>query len=124
MVFLEKEISLGDRDVVGVNAPVLTSARGQACELGNGTPDGGCGNRGVEMFGSTLLCERHAKEVEARERNEHWEEVNVYLNMWTKVAYARGNETLLRLLRYARLEARGDRECERKALERAIETGR
>lgn len=110
--------------MVDVDAPVPTSVRGQACRFGNGTPDGACGNRGVERFGSTLLCERHIKEVEARERKEHWEEVDTYLSMWTRVAHARGNETLLRLLRYARLEALSDRECERQALERAVETGR
>ena len=89
-----------------------------------GTPDGGCDSRGVDRYGSTLLCERHVKEVEARERKDHWEEIDIYLNMWTKIAHARGNEMLLRLLRCAQLEARGDREYERKALERAIEAGR
>ena len=89
-----------------------------------GKPDGGCDSLGVDRYGSTLLCERHVKEVEARERKDHWEEIDIYLNMWTKIAHARGNEMLLRLLRCAQLEARGDREFERKALERAIEAGR
>jgi hypothetical protein len=68
----------------------------------------------VAEFGCVLLCELHIKEVEARKQREHWEEVDLYLNMWLKIAHARSNVTLLRLLRYAQLEAEAEREYEHK----------
>lgn len=106
----------------GSGGPV--SAKRVTCAFGSDLPDDGCGNLGVAQFGCVLLCERHVEEVEARERREHWEEVDLYLNMWLKIAHARSNVTLSRLLRYARLEAKVEREYERKALVRAIRAGR
>jgi hypothetical protein len=114
---------LGSLDAMNGNTRVPASPKGHTCGFGNGIPDGDCGGQGVEMFGSILLCERHLKEAEARERKDHREEVDIYLSMWAKIAQARGNETLLRLLRYAQIEARTDRMYERRAQERAISAG-
>jgi hypothetical protein len=115
---------LSDRGAVGTDADVLRSEKRPSCTFGSHLPNGGCGNPAVAEFGRVLLCERHIKEVEARERREHWEEVDLYLNMWLKIAHARSNATLSRLLRYAQLEAKAEREYERKALERAVKAGR
>lgn len=78
----------------------------------------------MAWFGHVLLCERHIKEAEAREQREHWEEVNLYLDLWDKVAHARENTTLSRLLRYARLEAQTDKEFARESIEKAVKSGR
>lgn len=94
----------------GASGPV--SAKRAPCAFGSDLPDEGCKNPGVAQFGCVLLCERHVEEVEARERREHWEEVDLYLNMWLKISHARGNVTLSRLLRYAQLEAKAEREYE------------
>lgn len=75
-------------------------------------------------FGRTLLCERHAEEIESGVRADHWEKVHLYLDLWLKVATARENETLARLLRYTRLEARVERDLERQALESEARNGR
>lgn len=48
----------------------------------------------------------------ARDRQEHWEEVFLFLEMWNEVARAWNNDTLLRLMSYARLEAKTERDLE------------
>ena len=52
---------------------------------------------------------------EARKRQDHWTEVDLVLEMWERVAHSWDNETLQRLVRYARLEAETERESERKS---------
>ena len=52
---------------------------------------------------------------EARKRQEHWTEVELVVEMWERVARSWNNDTLMRLARYARLEAEIEREIERKA---------
>ena len=52
---------------------------------------------------------------EARKRQEHWTEVELVLEMWERVAHSWNNETLMRLARYARLEAETEMEIERKS---------
>ena len=52
---------------------------------------------------------------EARKREEHWTEVEFFFEMWDRVARSWNNETLVRLARYARLEAETEREIERRA---------
>ena len=115
---------MSDRGAVGADTDMLISAKRSPCAFGSDLPNGGCGNPGVAEFEGALLCERHIEEVEAREEREHWEEVDLYLDMWLKIARARSNATLSRFLRYAQLEARVERECERQALERAVRAGR
>ncbi len=57
-----------------------------------------------------------ARQVEeARKRQEHWTEVELVVEMWERVARSWNNDTLMRLARYARLEAETEREIERKA---------
>lgn len=111
-----------ERSAVGSVAPISTKR--DPCAFGSDLADGACTDPGVALFGRVLLCERHIEEVEAREQREHWEEVDLYLDMWLKIAHARGNETLSRLLRYAQLEAKAEREYERKSLKRAVKAGR
>ena len=115
---------MSDHIFNGPDASVSAYAKQHACGFGRDSTDGACEQRGVEEFEGLLPCERHVKEAEARERKDHWEEVDVYLSMWTKIAQARGNETLLRLLEYAQIEARTDRMHARKVLERAMGAGR
>ena len=115
---------MSDCGAVGADADMWISARRPLCAFGSELPNGGCRNPGVAEFGGVLLCERHIEEVEAREEREHWEEVDLYLDMWLKIARARSNATLSRFLRYAQLEAKVEREYERKALERAVRVGR
>lgn len=52
---------------------------------------------------------------EAQKRDEHWTEVDLFLEMWDRVAHSWGNDTLKRLARYARLEAETEREIERRS---------
>ena len=52
---------------------------------------------------------------EARKRDEHWTEVELVIEMWDRVARSWNNDTLMRLARYARLEAETEREIERKS---------
>ena len=52
---------------------------------------------------------------ESRKREDHWTEVDLVLEMWDRVACSWDNDTLIRLARYARLEAETEREQERKA---------
>lgn len=57
-----------------------------------------------------------ARQVEeARKRQEHWTEVELVLVMWERVARSWNNDTLMRLARYARLEAETERELERRS---------
>ncbi len=57
-----------------------------------------------------------ARQVEeAKKRDEHWTEVDLFLEMWDRVAQSWGNDTLKRLARYARLEAETEREMERRS---------
>jgi hypothetical protein len=119
-----KEAVLSDRGTVGRDADMPIPAKRPTCAFGGDLPNGGCGNPGVAEFGCVLLCERHFEEAEARERIEHWEEVDLCLDMWLKIAHVRSNATLSRLLRYAQLEAKAEREYGRKALERAVKAGR
>ncbi len=57
-----------------------------------------------------------ARQVEeAKKRDEHWTEVDLFLEMWDRVARSWGNDTLKRLARYARLEAETEREMERRS---------
>ena len=49
------------------------------------------------------------------ENEEHWTEVELFLEMWDRVAYSWNNKTLLRLARYARLEAEAEKEIERRS---------
>ena len=78
--------------------PVLRSVEG----------DGG-GEAGVLHLGWARRIEEDGK------RQEHWTEVELVLEMWDRVALSWNNETLMRLSRYARLEAEAEREIERKA---------
>jgi hypothetical protein len=119
-----KEALLSDCGTVGAATDMSISEKRPPCAFGSDLPSGGCGNPGVAEFEGVLLCERHIEEVEVREEREHWEEVALYLDMWLKIARARSNATLSRFLRYAQLEAKAERECERKALERAVRAGR
>ena len=52
---------------------------------------------------------------EVRKRDEHWTEVELVIEMWDRVARSWNNDTLMRLARYARLEAETEREIERKS---------
>ena len=52
---------------------------------------------------------------ETRKREDHWTEVDLVLEMWDRVARSWDNDTLMRLARYARLEAETEREQERKS---------
>ena len=115
---------MSDRGAGGAGTDTSISEKRSPCAFGSNLPNGGCGDPGVAEFEGVLLCERHIEEVEAREEREHWEEVDLYLDMWLKIARARSNATLSRFLWYAQLEAKVERECERKALERAVRAGR
>ncbi|QIN77607.1 hypothetical protein GBA65_02770 [Rubrobacter marinus] len=55
------------------------------------------------------------KVEEARKRQAHWTEVELVVEMWERVAISWNNDTLMRLARYARLEAETEREIERRA---------
>ena len=50
----------------------------------------------------TSFGERRAAEIEAQERAEYWEEVDLFLEMWSNIADAWGNETLVRIVRPTR----------------------
>lgn len=108
-----------------VEASASVSANGHVCEFGTERAGGkeACGGPGAVKFGRILLCEQHAKEVEAGGRADHWEEVHLYLDLWLGVAEARENETLSRLLRYARLEARTEQRLEQQAPQSAARNG-
>ncbi len=95
-----------------------------SCAFGTDLRAQGCRRSAATSFGRVPLCEQHFKEVAASERTAHWEEVDLLLEAWLSVAGSWGNETLLRLLRYARLEADTEREVERGFLESAARAGR
>lgn len=66
--------------------------------------------------GTRVLDLGWARRIEEdRKRQEHWTEVDLVLEMWDRVARSWNNETLMRLARYARLEAETEKEIERKA---------
>lgn len=66
--------------------------------------------------GTRVLDLGWARRIEEdRKRQEHWTEVDLVLEMWDRVARSWNNETLMRLARYARLEAEIEKEIERKA---------
>jgi hypothetical protein len=119
-----KEALLRDCGAGGADANMPIFEKHPPCAFGSDLPDNGCEAPGVGEFEEVLLCEWHIKEVEASEVREHWEEVDLYLDMWLKVAHAKSNLTLSRLLRYAQLEAKVEQEYERKTLKRAVRVGR
>lgn len=57
-----------------------------------------------------------SKQIEAaRKREDRWTEIDLVLEMWDRVAHSWNNETLMRLARYARMEAETERELERRS---------
>ena len=72
-------------------------------------PDDGRGETRVPDLGWSRQVE------EARKREDHWTEVELVLEMWDRVARSWDNDTLMRLARYARLEAETERETERRS---------
>ena len=91
-----------------VRVDVSEPARFEEPALGLVGEDGHAGTRVIELGWSRQI-------EEARKRDEHWTEVDLVLEMWDRVARSWNNETLLRLARYARLEAETEREIERKS---------
>jgi hypothetical protein len=95
------------------------------CAFGCGSGNGArCGAAGTVVFGSLLLCEEHARMAERHAYREDWEESVIYLGLWKKVAVARENNLLTRLLEEARIEAEAERERALRALETEIKAGK
>ena len=80
-------------------------------------------SRVVLLQGVVSFDERGDGDAGARQR-EHWEEVDLFLEMWHEIARAWGNETLLRLARYARLEVEAERLLLAQSAERAANAPR
>ena len=106
------------------HAAASAGVRRISCAFGSDLWAGGCRRPGVAKFGRVALCEQHFQEVAAKERTAHWEEVDLLLEAWLLIATAWENETLLRLLSYARLEADTERELEHDAVEDAARARR
>ena len=98
---------MSESSVARVELPELGKIAGGSAGLP--AREDGYGEARVIEFGWARQLEK------AREREDHWTEVDLVLEMWDRVARSWNNDTLVRLARYARLEVETERELERKS---------
>ena len=110
---------------IAARAAGFASMRQSSCAFGRDLWQKGCRRPLVARFGRGALCEQHCQEVARREQTSHREEVDLlFLQTWPMIAGGWGNETPLRLLSCARLEADTERKLGWDALESAARAGR
>ena len=101
---------MGDRGAAKAEAPVFA----ETSKVADGLV--GLPARRADCPGGAQVIDldRSRRQEGDADREEHWEEVELVLEMWDRVARAWDNDTLVRLARYARLEAATERDLERK----------
>jgi hypothetical protein len=75
------------------------------CEMSKTLKCDSCENPGTQRTIDGLLCEQHARQLGLEERIACWEAILLHIELWSKAAYMRDREDIVRLLQLERAEA-------------------
>ena len=75
------------------------------CEVSKTLKGDSCENPGTQKTTDGLLCEQHARQLGLEERIACWEAILLHIELWSKAAYRRDREDIVRLLQLERAEA-------------------
>jgi hypothetical protein len=75
------------------------------CEVSKTLKGDSCENPGIQRTIDGLLCEQHARQLGLEERIACWEAILLHIELWSKAAYDRDREGIVRLLQLERAEA-------------------
>src|SRR5215212_10434215 len=93
------------------------------CEVSHTLPGGYCKKPGTQRTIDGLLCEQHARQLGLEERIACWEAILLHIELWSKAAYRRDREDIVRLLQLERAEAAATLERAYEDLEQAESEG-
>ena len=75
------------------------------CEVSKTLRGDSCKNPATQRTIDGLLCEQHARQLGLEERIACWEAILLHIELWSKAAYRRDREDIVRLLHLEQAEA-------------------